>query len=159
MSNFMPATTSLEVPGARSEGVVRRGAKALVSSGSRVLLVRERHDDGRTFWTLPGGGAHPQESLTEALRRECEEELDCWAVVGQHVTEFWYAHHGDSAAVTAYAVFDCAVATEVDPVEAEGVLEARWVDPARPPASTIPQIRQLLDDHRSAARPQDSRSL
>jgi len=34
----------------------RRGAKALVATDRRVLLIRERHADGTAFWTLPGGG-------------------------------------------------------------------------------------------------------
>ena len=36
-----------------ASGSLRRGVKALVSTRGAVLLVREEHDDGSAFWTLP----------------------------------------------------------------------------------------------------------
>jgi 8-oxo-dGTP pyrophosphatase MutT (NUDIX family) len=129
------------------EPSARRGAKALVSSPSRVLLVRERHADGEPFWTLPGGGVHPRERLADAVRRELDEELGCVAVVGDPVSRFWYAHRSSPSKVSVYTVFDCTVASDVQPVRSEGVLESRWVDPDRPPAGTLPQVRNLLRTH------------
>jgi 8-oxo-dGTP pyrophosphatase MutT (NUDIX family) len=38
-----------------------------------ILLARHRRQ-GRTYWTLPGGGVEEGETLTEALRREWIEE-------------------------------------------------------------------------------------
>ncbi|MGM0370900.1 MAG: NUDIX hydrolase [Halobacteriota archaeon] len=147
MSNSLPAAAGLGSAAARPGPSVRRGAKAFITSGSRVLLVRERHADGRGFWTLPGGGARPREPLTDAVRRELDEELDCVAVVGSPVSRFWYAHVSRPSTVSVYTVFDCAVASEVNPVRSEGVLESRWVDPDRPPARTLPQVRHILRDH------------
>ncbi|WP_299334202.1 NUDIX hydrolase [Haloplanus sp.] len=123
---------------------LRRGAKAVVSSSSRVLLVRERHSDGRPFWTLPGGGVHPEESLIEGLRRELVEELCCVPVVGRPTSTFWYAHHRPRDVVSHYTVFRCSVPGAVRPVKGEGILAARWVAPDRPPAGTLPQVRHLL---------------
>jgi len=122
---------------------VRRAAKGLVTGSSRVLLVRERHADGDPFWTLPGGGVRPTESLAEGLRREFAEELSCGAVVDDLVATFPYAHRGSSR-LSVYGVFDCAVTAAVDPVRGEGILATRWVPPRQPPARTLPQVQHLL---------------
>lgn len=147
MSNRPAPSAGLDVADAAPDRPVRRGAKALVSTSSRVLLVRERHADGRTFWTLPGGGVQPRESPADAVRRELDEELGCGAVVNEPVSTFWYAHLSTSSAVTVYSVFDCSVTSRVRPARSEGVLDARWVDPARPPARTLLQVRHLLREH------------
>lgn len=129
-----------------TENPVRRGAKAIVSSGSRVLLIRERHSDGRTFWTLPGGGVRSEESLTEGLRRELLEELRCDSVVIDSAGTFWYAHHSSPGVVSHHTVFSCSVVPPVRPVRGEGILESRWVSPERLPPETVPQVRRLLVD-------------
>jgi 8-oxo-dGTP pyrophosphatase MutT (NUDIX family) len=56
--------------------VRRRAARALVvDPDGRVLLVRfVNPDTGAEFWTTPGGGIVPGESLEAALRRELREE-------------------------------------------------------------------------------------
>lgn len=122
---------------------LRDGAKGLVTSASKVLLVRERHADGTPFWTLPGGGVHRHEDATEGLRRELGEELNCRARVGRPVTEFWYAHDSLDDTVSVYTVFDCSVLSEPEADQREGIFECRWVDPDSLPASTLPQVRHV----------------
>jgi len=46
--------------------------RAFIVDGDRVLLLREDADQGR--WTLPGGWADVNESPSEAVTREVEEE-------------------------------------------------------------------------------------
>ncbi|MCA9264037.1 MAG: NUDIX hydrolase [Planctomycetales bacterium] len=46
--------------------------RALIVKSDEVLLIREEADDGR--WTLPGGWADVNESPSEAVVREVEEE-------------------------------------------------------------------------------------
>ncbi|WP_284010969.1 NUDIX hydrolase [Haloarcula pelagica] len=122
---------------------VRRGAKALVRTDSSVLLVRERHGDGTPFWTLPGGGVEPGECPETGLRRELREELGCRVYVGAPGAWFPYRHQGRADVVSVYTVFDCLLASGVEPNAGEGVFACRWVDPAAVPATTLPQVRQL----------------
>lgn len=122
----------------------RRGAKALVRSGDRVLLVRERHHDGDVFWTLPGGGVESTESLRDGLKRELIEELQCPAVVRDVRSSFKYAHRGKPGTVSTYVVFETRLLAAPSPNSREGVTGYRWVDPNDPPAETLPQVANVL---------------
>lgn len=128
----------------------------MISSSSRVLLVGERHSDGQPFWTLPGGGVRPRESLVAGLRRELLEELRCDPVVGEPVAEFWYAHRSSMDTVSRYTVFSCSVDATVRPARSEGILAAKWVAPGRLPVGTIPQVRRLLQEPTHTHGPGDA---
>ena len=123
----------------------RHGAKALVTSGWRVLLVKERHADGTVFWTLPGGGVERHECPREGLARELVEELSCRSRVGDSRSTFWYAHRSCEWTVTRYTLFDCTLLGTPTPNAAEGIEDARWVDPADPPTRTLPQVRLVCE--------------
>ncbi|QLD87065.1 NUDIX domain-containing protein [Natronomonas halophila] len=125
---------------------VRRGVKALVTSGSAVLLVKERHNDGTHFWTVPGGGVRSGESHLQALRRELREELDCEVRIGDTAGAVWYAHRSEAALVSRYTVMDCDIVSRPSPTLREGVSEYRWADPGSLPPRTLPQLRQFLCD-------------
>lgn len=122
---------------------VRHGSKGVVATDSRVLLVKERHADGQPFWTLPGGGLHSEEPPAGALKRELDEELGCAAVVTDPISVFWYAHRRQPP-LSRYTIFECAILSDARPASSEGVLEAKWVDPADPPAETLLQVRYIL---------------
>lgn len=122
---------------------LRSGVKALITGSDRALLVQERHADGSTFWTLPGGGLRDAERPADGLRRELAEELGCRVLVGDPVSDVWY-HHRHTPAVTCYRVFDCALLTEPSAERDEGIVGYRWVPFGSPPASTLPQVRSLL---------------
>jgi len=120
----------------------REGAKALISSGERVLLIKERHSCGTPFWTLAGGGFEPEESHAEAIEREVAEELGSRVVVGDPVTSVLYAHH-TSDVVSKYTIYECVLTSAPDTNPAEGILDAQWVRPDEMPPETLPQIRSL----------------
>jgi 8-oxo-dGTP pyrophosphatase MutT (NUDIX family) len=63
---------------------LRPAARALVlDPNDRVLLVRYVNPDtGGHFWTTPGGGIKPAESLEDAIRRELREETGLDAELG-----------------------------------------------------------------------------
>jgi 8-oxo-dGTP pyrophosphatase MutT (NUDIX family) len=48
------------------------GVRILLVQDEKVLLVKHTYQDA---WYLPGGGVKKGETLVEAIRRECEEEL------------------------------------------------------------------------------------
>ncbi len=127
----------------QTEFQIRNGAKALVTSGSNVLVVKERHSDGTPFWTLPGGGVHDGESAADGLHRELDEELNCRAHVDGPLTQFWYTHDSLENTVSEYTVFDCTLLSDPVPNEEEGVFEARWATPSALPSATLPQVRHV----------------
>jgi 8-oxo-dGTP diphosphatase len=46
---------------------------AAILRNGEILMVRHEHD-GRNYWTLPGGGVEPGETLDQAVLREVLEE-------------------------------------------------------------------------------------
>jgi ADP-ribose pyrophosphatase YjhB (NUDIX family) len=60
---------------------VRVAPKALIIDDGR-LLVLEMLDDEGPWYLLPGGGQRHGETLAEALRRECREEIGAEIEVG-----------------------------------------------------------------------------
>lgn len=124
---------------------IRHGVKGLVTSSGRALLVKERHADGTPFWTLPGGRANDGESLPAALRRELSEELNCRSVIDQQISAFWYAHLSRQNTCSVYSVFECGLLSPATPRGCEGILEHRWVTPDELPATTLPQVRTLVE--------------
>ena len=129
---------------ADSEIRVREGAKALVSRGGEVLLVKEAHTDGSPFWTLPGGGIADGETAVEGLQREIQEEMGTMATVREPVTGFVYKHRSRRDTLSRYTVYDCRLASDPEPDPREGILAHRWVDPMEPPGATLPQVRWVL---------------
>lgn len=56
------------------EDKYRLSAHAVITNqDAQVLQIKQSYGDGR--WGLPGGGIEPGETVHEALRRECREEL------------------------------------------------------------------------------------
>ncbi len=121
--------------------MVRRVAcvGAVVRDGEgRVVVVRRGHAPAAGLWSIPGGRVEPQESLTDAVRREVLEEtgleVEVCEVVG--CIELDASDTSDSGgdadawADVRYAVTDF-YATPLDPTVAllagDDALEARWV--------------------------------
>ncbi len=53
---------------------IRSAAKAVIIRDGKVLLNLCRHEDGREYYDLPGGGQNLYESLEDAVCREVLEE-------------------------------------------------------------------------------------
>lgn len=54
---------------------MRVSVKAIIIQDGQLLTLQCRDTAGQPFYVLPGGGQEPGESLHEALRRECREEI------------------------------------------------------------------------------------
>lgn len=53
---------------------IRNSGKALIIKDGK-LLVSKINDNGDIFYIMPGGGQETEELLSEAVKRECAEEL------------------------------------------------------------------------------------
>lgn len=60
---------------------IRNSAKAIIIQEGRILLTQNKDNNGY-FYLLPGGGQHPGESIIDALKRECMEEISAQIDVG-----------------------------------------------------------------------------
>ena len=61
-------------------GTIRPGVSGIVRADGGRLLLQQRTDNGR--WGLPGGAVEYGECVTDALRREVEEETGLAVDVG-----------------------------------------------------------------------------
>lgn len=61
---------------------VRISVKAIIIENDQLLCNHYRTDSGDEYYTLPGGGQNHGETLTEALVRECQEEISADVKVG-----------------------------------------------------------------------------
>lgn len=126
---------------------IRQGTKGFISTSKRVLLVKERHTDGSSFWTLPGGGAEPDETLADCLARELFEELRCHSLIDQPLATIWYAHSSSQRTFSIYTVFECSLLSTPVPNNSEGICGYTWALPSNLPVSTLPQVRQLIQEY------------
>lgn len=69
-------------------GVIRNAAKALIFRDGCLLAMRMRDEQGDSF-ILPGGGQEPGETLVDAVRRECAEDIGADVAVHElcHIRE------------------------------------------------------------------------
>jgi ADP-ribose pyrophosphatase YjhB (NUDIX family) len=71
-------------------------AKAITFDGDKVLLIRKEYEDGRIFYTLPGGSQEPGQTLQETLIREMEEETAATVSIIDLVTVYEYSQPSKS---------------------------------------------------------------
>lgn len=53
---------------------IRNSAKAIILKDEKLLVIKKKDDEGY-YYILPGGGQEHGETLTEAVKRECMEEV------------------------------------------------------------------------------------
>jgi 8-oxo-dGTP pyrophosphatase MutT (NUDIX family) len=90
---------------------VRISAKAIIIEHGRLLVLQKRDSIGDWF-VLPGGGQHHGETLTDALLRECAEEIGCAVQIGRvrFLRDYIARHHEFGAEDDGHAVevmFEC----------------------------------------------------
>ena len=70
---------------------IRNAARAIIIRNSKILVLRKEQPDAATRFSLPGGGMHPDETLQQALLRECQEEIGTPVRVGPllHVADYF----------------------------------------------------------------------
>lgn len=60
--------------------------RAIIIKQGSILLIKRVFND-RTYWVFPGGGVEAGETVIEALKRECLEELGITAEVEELFTK------------------------------------------------------------------------
>ena len=146
MSNLSPGEQhgTAHFPTRRDSSPARLATKAVLTNSSRnVLIIQERHVDGKTFWTLPGGGVKPEETAREALRREINEELQCTCTVGSAVGDCIYEHRNWSGE-SVYILFRARLHGNPQPARTERVLDCEWCHPSQLPESTLDSVETAL---------------
>ncbi|TCL62757.1 8-oxo-dGTP pyrophosphatase MutT (NUDIX family) [Hydrogenispora ethanolica] len=73
---------------------LRNSAKAIIIQDGKLLCTKNR-DAWGDFYLLPGGGQEPFETLHEALRRECREEIGAEIEIGdlRYIREYIGKNH------------------------------------------------------------------
>lgn len=105
--------------------VVRIAAAVIVDGDGRTLLVRKR---GTEAFMQPGGKLSGDESATDALAREIEEELGCAVAAGARPLGRFSAPAANEPGATVEAeLFAVELVGEIVP--AAEIAEARWHDP------------------------------
>ncbi|HUX13246.1 MAG TPA: NUDIX domain-containing protein [Spirochaetia bacterium] len=98
---------------------IRNSAKALIIHGDRFLAIRKKQGE-REYFVLPGGGQEREETLADAVKRECKEEVNADVEVREllFVREYIGRNHEfarfDSDLHQVEFVFRCEVANERD---------------------------------------------
>ncbi len=60
----------------------RISTKAVIIKDDALLVIVAKGEIGEEYYYLPGGGQEKFETLEEALKRECLEEIDAKVIVG-----------------------------------------------------------------------------
>ncbi len=61
---------------------VRTSTKAVIIENNALLVIVGKGEIGEEYYYLPGGGQEQFETLEDALKRECLEEIDVRVIVG-----------------------------------------------------------------------------
>lgn len=77
---------------------IRNSAKAIIINENRLLLTKNKDNEG-VFYLFPGGGQEHGETIHEALKRECIEEAGIQIEIGEllHIREYIGKNHEHSS--------------------------------------------------------------
>lgn len=64
----------------------RPSCHAAIVAGGRLVLIQRAHEPFRGWWGLPGGAVELGETVTEALKREVQEETGLQITPGRFLT-------------------------------------------------------------------------
>jgi len=104
---------------------VRNSAKAVIIQDGKLLTIRNT-TDGQHWYLLPGGGQNHNESLIDALKRECMEEASIAVEVGDilFVRDYISKNHEfaetDNDAHQVEFMFQCSISEDAEPQMGDG---------------------------------------
>lgn len=97
----------------------RFSVHAVIHFRGQVLLIKQTYGDKR--WGLPGGGVEPGETIHEAIKRECKEELGIDIII-EALTGMYY-HKSFNAQV---GIFRCIIPAGAEIRLSEEHSEYKW---------------------------------
>lgn len=135
--------------------MIRSTAKAIILDDDKVLLNKCYDDNNGHYYSLPGGGQQLDETLHEALIRECLEET------GYHVKPRFFVglceeicdnentrkHHPEYIHKV-YHIFTCELQNDQkeEPIEIDDMqVCSEWIDIEK--VKSIRLLPVMLDDH------------
>jgi len=129
--------------------------RAIIKNGANQLLLVRCH--GAAWWHIPGGGVRAGESLSDALRRELQEELGVSATV-KDVRTVWESLEKSTRTTYLSVWFDCALQEDFPETlaQSEEIAQAKFFTSEElagltinPPAvKQFPQIPSYIyDEH------------
>lgn len=98
--------------------IIRSTPRAFILHEDKLLVQEKHHAVKGVYYTLPGGKQEPGESLEEALKRECLEEIGAEITVGAllHVADlFRLKSEGKERQHQLDFIFSCTVAEDYEP--------------------------------------------
>ncbi|MDE2173435.1 MAG: NUDIX hydrolase [Patescibacteria group bacterium] len=111
------------------EGRIVHGVHAFCFAGDKLVIV---YSETKGYWTPPGGGVEPDETVEEAVAREVLEETNM-RVLKQHIIGYQEVSEPHRLTVQVRAV--CIVepigpfVADADSSDGEGVTEIKLIDP------------------------------
>ncbi len=131
--------------------VPRLAVGAICFQGKRVLLVQRNQEPKKGVWTFPGGVVDLGESVTDAVRREVEEE--CRIVVRPITLVDAYEHiefESTQQVKYHYIILEYLVEYISGDLEAgDDVRDARWIDTHHlDTLSSTQDTRRLIENAR-----------
>ncbi|WP_274650111.1 NUDIX hydrolase [Paenibacillus humicola] len=113
----------------------RFGVHAVITNpDAHILLLKRTY--GNKGWSLPGGGVDPGETIHQALRRECREELGL-EIFDEVLTGFYY-HSRLNAQV---GIFRCSIPDQAEITLSSEHSAWKWFDVAE--LSEVQRIRVM----------------
>lgn len=98
---------------------IRNAVRAVILRDDAILMQKKWSENKGYWYTLPGGGQEVQETLIQALQRECEEEIGTRVEIGDllRVADFYKQRETEfpSTRHLVEFLFACGVADDYQP--------------------------------------------
>ena len=93
----------------------------IINNEGKLLLLKQTYGDKR--WGLPGGGVEPGETIHEAIKRECFEELGINIIINDFTGLYYHKNFNSQV-----GIFRCELPDEASISLSSEHSEYNWFD-------------------------------